>query len=141
MNISHKEVKQLTQKLPSKSKYRNIVTYRCINCGSVAESLRHECVSCNSTNIHRFDSKKEAEHYDKCRIMQNIGQIKDLRIQVPYVFKHNNVRICTYFADFVYIDVETEKLHVVDVKGIETQVFKLKKKLMKAFYNIDIEIA
>lgn len=45
----------------------------------------------------------------------------------------------TYKADFQYIDTDG-KTHVIDVKGVLTPVFRLKKKLIEAQHNIEIEI-
>ena len=83
---------------------------------------------------HIFDSKKEAERYLELRQMQNEGKIKDLELQ--YVFelqegfkdtqgrKHRPI---TYIADFCYMDGSS--MVVEDVKGMKTEVYKLKKKL------------
>jgi len=43
-----------------------------------------------------------------------------------------------YIADFTYLD-KNGKLHVIDVKGVKTQVYQLKKKLMAWKYGIEIE--
>jgi hypothetical protein len=51
----------------------------------------------------------------------------------------NNQVICTYTADFRY--EESGEAIVEDVKSrpTMTQVYRLKKKLMKAIYDIDIK--
>lgn len=47
-------------------------------------------------------------------------------------------KACTYIADFVYIkDGETI---VEDAKGMETEVFKIKRKLMRWRHGIDIKL-
>ena len=85
-----------------------------------------------------FDSKKEGRRYLVLREKLNDGLIENLELQVPYRFIHNDVRICVYKADFTYTDAATGVFIVEDVKGFKTAVYKLKKKMMKAFYNIDI---
>lgn len=83
-----------------------------------------------------FDSKFEAERYSTLRIMEKSGIISDLRLQVAYSLDVNGVKICTYIADFVYI--ENAKTVVEDAKGVKTPEYRLKKKLMLAIHNIDI---
>ena len=91
-----------------------------------------------------FDSKKEYSYYLKYKLMEQAGEIHDLKMQVPFTlietFKLQNktYRKTIYKADFTFIDKEG-KYHVIDVKGIKTDVYKLKKKLMAWKYGIEIE--
>jgi len=85
-----------------------------------------------------FDSTKEGLRYLVLREQLNDGLIEDLKLQVPFKFVHNNVLICIYKADSTYTDVATGVFIVEDVKGFKTALYKLRKKMMKAFYNIDI---
>ena len=86
-----------------------------------------------------FDSKKEADYYIHLKLLKKAGEIKDIGLQQRFVlqpgFKKNGVKYqpITYIADFVITnnDGTTE---VVDVKGVETQVFKIKKKLFEYMY-------
>lgn len=90
------------------------------------------------TMIHGtwFDSKKEADRYLELKLLERAGEITNLELQPQYVFKLNGVKICTYRADFRYCE---DGLSVVnDVKGYKTQIYKIKKKMMKAFYGIEI---
>ncbi len=96
----------------------------------------------------KFDSKWEAERYGQLKAMEKAMFIRDLELQVPYDLIVNDVKICRYIADFRYkkesnytITNDEYYVEVVeDTKGFETQEFKLKKKLMKALYNIDIYV-
>lgn len=83
-----------------------------------------------------FHSKKEAARYSDLKLLERAGQIKDLRLQVPFVFEHNDVRICKYLADFCYRENGREV--VEDCKGKSTREYRLKRKLMKAFFAIEI---
>lgn len=83
-----------------------------------------------------FHSKREAARYSDLKLLERAGQIKDLRIQVPFLFELNDVRICKYFADFVYR--ENGKEIVEDCKGKRTKDYMIKRKLMKAFFAIEI---
>jgi hypothetical protein len=92
----------------------------------------------------KFDSKWEAERYGQLASMALAGVVKDLERQVKYEIVVNNYKICRYVADFVYTLVHedgTEEKIVEDAKGVQTTDFKLKMKLMKAVFNIDIKIS
>lgn len=106
-----------------------------------------------------FDSKKEATHYQKLLYLERAGEIKDLRLQVPFELipavyetetkqlktKTKEVERCVqrathYLADFVYTDKAGNTI-VVDVKSAITRknpAYLLKKKMMRAFLGITI---
>lgn len=86
----------------------------------------------------RFDSKKEANRYRQLRIMERAGIIKELQLQVPFVLipKNANGREVKYIADFVYF--QDGKKIVEDVKGFKTDVYRLKRRMMKEIHGIDI---
>ncbi len=92
-----------------------------------------------------FDSRKESQVYARLKTMERFGLIKDLKLQVEYElmpkFELNDktYRKTTYRADFTYVSVEDDKLHVIDVKGVKTDVYKLKKKMMAYIHKIEIE--
>lgn len=92
----------------------------------------------------KFDSKREAARYVELKAFESAGAIANLETQVRYVFEHNGVRITTYRPDFRYTDTDTGKQVVEDVKshkgkgGTGTRDYVIRKKLMKAFYDIDI---
>ena len=109
-----------------------------------------------------FASKTEGNYYLYLKQLQENGEISNLRLQVDYeiipaVWGEKVVHLKTktktvpysiqrathYRADFVYIETATGKEHVVDVKGKTaplTEGFELKRKMMRAFNNIDVEI-
>lgn len=92
----------------------------------------------------KFDSKWEAERYGQLASMSLAGVVKDLQRQVSYNIEINGHKICRYIADFVYILVHEDGLKekiVEDAKGVQTSDFKLKKKLMKAVFDIEIKIS
>lgn len=92
-----------------------------------------------------FDSRKEANRYTELFRLEAQGYIKDLECQHKFVlqpgFKKNGktYRAITYIADFVYLDLETNKNIVEDVKGFKTDVYKLKKKMFEYVYP-DLEL-
>ena len=85
-----------------------------------------------------FDSKKEASYYLYLKSLLDAGVIKDLHLQVPFVLieKSQYGRVIKYVADFVY--EQDGQMIVVDVKGVKTDVYKLKKRLMAEKYGIKI---
>lgn len=84
----------------------------------------------------KFDSKKEGSYYLKLKTMEELGIIKDLKLQVKFElqpsFKFNGktIRAINYIADFTYYD-ENNKYHIVDTKGVKTEIYKIKKKMMQ----------
>lgn len=90
---------------------------------------------------YTFDSKMEGRRYLELKLLEKAGDIDMLDIHFKYTIEVNGFHVCNYTADFRYWDNTTEKnpiYRVEDVKGVRTPVYKLKKKLMKAIYNIDI---
>ena len=87
-----------------------------------------------------FDSRREAERYAELLILEKAGRIKDLVLQPSFELqpgfinaKGKKVRPVIYKADFAYTEGDT---HVVeDVKGMETDVFKLKRKMFDYKYG------
>jgi hypothetical protein len=74
------------------------------------------------------------------KLKQKAKLIDSFRMQVKYDLIVNGIKIGFYKADFVtYKDGEV--LDVIDVKSEMTKklpVYRLKKKLIKAIYKIDI---
>lgn len=91
-----------------------------------------------------FDSRKEADRYLVLKGMEEDGSIEDLRRQVRYELvpafdvDGRHYRPVYYVADFVYLDKETGKEVVEDVKGMRTDVYKLKSKLFARRYGMSI---
>jgi hypothetical protein len=94
----------------------------------------------------KFHSKKESMRYTQLKLYEKGGLISDLRLQVPYelipklVINGKTERAIKYIADFVYFDTVYKVEIVEDVKGMITDIFKLKYRLMKLIHNIDIKI-
>lgn len=89
-----------------------------------------------------FDSAKEAKRYGELRVMLKAGLIGILEMQVKFELKVDGKKVCTYIADFVYIDAKTGEKVVEDVKSEMTRklpTYRLKKKLMKQILRIEIK--
>jgi len=89
-----------------------------------------------------FDSKAEAAFYRYLKLLQKIGEVKSFEMQVPFILqesfghptlktkagKPRKVSEIKYVTDFVVrFSDGTER--VIDVKGVQTQVFKLKARI------------
>lgn len=91
-----------------------------------------------------FDSKREADRYLVLKSMEEDGTIENLRRQVRYELvpafdvDGRHYRPVRYVADFVYMDKETGKEIVEDVKGMRTDVYRIKSKLFARRYGMSI---
>ena len=90
-----------------------------------------------------FDSRKEADRYTELLLLQRAGVIASLRWQIRFelVPEFGDERAAFYIADFVYIDPESGKTIVEDVKSVATKKDKayiLKRKMFKYRYR-DVE--
>jgi hypothetical protein len=90
-----------------------------------------------------FDSIQESRRYKELKLLLKARQISNLELQPHFLlqdsFKKNGktYRKIEYIADFKYI--EEGKTIVEDVKGMQTDVFKLKRKLFEKKYP-DLEL-
>lgn len=88
-----------------------------------------------------FDSKAEARYYVQLKQREKDGEVGGVELQRPFVvLGPKGELITTYKADFAFWDFKEDRFRVIDVKGVETAVFRLKKKLVKAFLGIDAEV-
>lgn len=92
----------------------------------------------------KFDSKKEASRWLELKEMENNGVIYCLQRQVPFVLLDGEegpdgkkLRPMKYIADFVYCGLDGKQV-VEDSKGIKTDVYKIKKRLMWHIHRIAI---
>ena len=106
---------------------------------------------------HTFDSRKEYERYLLLKALERNGDITDLECQKKFILipaqraldtlNSRGKRIqgkvlereCAYYADFVYYDVKKARFVVEDAKGMRTEVYKIKKKLMLWVHHIHIK--
>lgn len=129
MRMTEEEFRAITGAPPKRSKYNN---------------ERPEYYDPQLKEKIRFDSSKERDYYLILKDREKHGEISGLRRQVPYEIQPEfslpsgeKVKAIIYKADFVYTD-RNGQLHIVDVKGMRTEVYLLKKKLL-AYKGIYIE--
>ncbi|QGF21775.1 putative endonuclease [Bacillus phage vB_BcM_Sam46] len=86
-----------------------------------------------------FDSKAEAKYYEKLKGDKEAGLILDFKLQPRFLlqegFTKNGIyhRPIYYIADFEVWD-SVLKRRIIDVKGVETEVFKIKRKQFELRY-------
>lgn len=120
------------------NKYRNNVTV-------TSDGIKH-------------DSQKEATRWCELKLLERAGKISQLDRQVEFElipamyesyerYGKNGQRLkdgvrmvernCCYVADFVYVDENGKKV-VEDTKGVRTEAYKIKRKLMLYIHNIRV---
>ena len=85
-----------------------------------------------------FASKGEAHRYRQLCLRVRAGEIRDLELQPRYPLVVNGVNVGTYVADFRYVETATGETVTEDFKGVRTPVFRLKSKLVRALYGVDV---
>lgn len=92
-----------------------------------------------------YDSRREAERARILRLMQKAGEITNLKEQVKfelipaqYINGKCIERAVTYIADFTYTD-KSGNLIVEDAKGVRTEKYIIKRKLMLYVYGIRVQ--
>ena len=128
---------------------------------------RKKGVKYNNTKIvadgRTWDSKHEYERYCQLKLLERAGVIRDLELQKEFVLIPNQYKLearygkngkrlkdkeilverkISYFADFTYIDCETDTQVVEDAKSEITRTDKtyiLKRKMLRYFYGIEIQ--
>lgn len=90
-----------------------------------------------------FDSVKEYRRFCELRLLEKAGAVTDLQRQVKFeLIPAQRIdgkvveRACGYVADFVYM--ENGQQVVEDTKGMRTQEYRLKRKLMLWVHGIRI---
>ena len=76
-----------------------------------------------------FDSKAEARRYGELKLLKQAGQIRWFNLQPSFLLT-GGVR---YRPDFIVCG-QDGRIWVEDVKGMETQAFKIKRKMWAALY-------
>ena len=84
---------------------------------------------------HKFPSKVEAKRYVELKRQRDLGIISGLKLQPRFkLLQDGKKTLCTYIADFQY-DRDGETV-IEDVKGVRTDVYVIKRKMMKALLGL-----
>lgn len=88
---------------------------------------------------HVFDSRAEARYYQHLKLLEMAGEVLFFRLQPCYLLqeafkKHGKThRRIDYIADFE-VHHKDGSIEVVDVKGVATDVFRMKEKMFHVKY-------
>jgi len=88
---------------------------------------------------YTFDSKLEADFYQRLKPLVKSGKIKELKIHPRYLLQEGftkngkRYRPIYYVADFE-VTYDDGAVVIYDTKGMRTEVYKLKKKLFEHRY-------
>jgi hypothetical protein len=98
--------------------------------------LRHKFNAQRATsNGREYASKAEARYAAGLDLRKRAGEVLFWLEQVPVQLPGKT----KYVVDFLVFTADGE-VHFVDVKGMETPMFVLKKKQVEALYPIEIEV-
>src|SRR6476661_2411625 len=83
----------------------------------------------------QYHSRKEAGYAAELDLLKKAGEIKDWERQVKISLDVNGHHITNYFCDFlVTMKDGSQELH--EVKGFETEIYRLKLLLLEATYLV-----
>lgn len=97
-----------------------------------------------------FDSKREADYFAKLELLRHATDPDVRVVQIEKQVKFELIpaqrdesgkiieRACTYIADF-RVTRASGRVDVIDVKGMKTEVYKIKRKLMMFVHGIQIK--
>lgn len=92
-------------------------------------------------NGFKYMSKKEAEYAMTLDSLKRATNKKDRVIsfekQIPFQIEINGIKVFKYIADFKVFYAD-DRVEIIDVKGVRTDVYRLKKKCVEAQYGIKI---
>ena len=89
---------------------------------------------------YKFDSLAEARHYSDLLVRKAAGEIHgDIEVHPVYPIVVNGHPVCRVELDFRYRDT-AGKEHVVDIKGRDLPMSKLKRKLLFAAHGVSVAV-
>jgi hypothetical protein len=83
----------------------------------------------------RFDSKKEAQYYSALKLRIKAGEVVTFLRQVPIHLPGKTKQV----VDFLEFHADGTA-HMVDVKGKETETFRLKRRQVEELYPFEIDL-
>ena len=109
-----------------------------MNCTrSGARFVRHKFgAKRTETNGRTYDSKAEARYAAGLELRKRAGQVLFWLEQVPIRLPGKTKCV----VDFVIFEADGN-VRFVDVKGVETETFRLKKRQVEELYPFEVEVA
>ena len=86
-----------------------------------------------------FDSIGESKRYGFLKLMEKRGVISDLKVHYKFEIKVEGEKVCSYEADFTYYKHLDWIVEDFKSDATRTPLYRLKKKLMKAVFRIEIK--
>ena len=86
-----------------------------------------------SFNGRVYDSGLEADHAANLDFLLKAGIVTDIKPQYKISLDINGVHIANYFIDFM-VEFKDGRVEYHEVKGFETDLWRLKWRLTKAIY-------
>lgn len=89
-----------------------------------------------------MDSKAEAKRYAELRLMERYNDIGPIEVHPRFPCVVNDVLVCTYIADFAYVDRESKRV-IEDVKGnkdFTDSASALRRKFAEALHGFKVRI-
>lgn len=110
-------------------------SHKC-KCQKKKKKIRHKfnAKPCQADDI-KFSSKAERAYYNRLKFMQESGEVIFFLRQVPLHLPGNT----KYLVDFQVFNADGT-VSFIDVKGMRTPMFVMKKKQVEEIYPIQIEI-
>jgi len=87
-----------------------------------------------------FDSKAEHARYQQLKLLQKAGKIGHITVHPRYEINPWGERICIVELDFSYPDWETHLVVIEDVKGVDTALSRLKRKLVEGQHGFQVSV-
>jgi len=83
----------------------------------------------------KFPSKLERDYYLHLKLLQKLGEVLFFLQQVPIHLPGGTKYVCDFQVFY-----KNGEVAFIDVKGVETDVFKVKKRLVEATYPFEIQV-
>lgn len=94
----------------------------------------------------KFDSRKEANRFEDLMLLQEAGEIAELKLQPQFTLQESyvttegeRIRAIRYVADFSYWQRGEPVVEDVKSKATATAQYKMKKKLMQERFGISVK--
>lgn len=93
---------------------------------------KYSAIKTDCGSGHRHDSRIEARRCDELTLLEKGGAISHLIQQPVFQIAFDDRPVCKVIADFQYR--EDDRLVTIDVKGMDTPLSRLKRKLVAAAF-------
>lgn len=132
----------------SEDEFANLMAKRGKSTQPVPEPKKNKfgAVKSESDGI-KFDSKAEEKRYHHLKLRERLGEIQDLEVHPSWPLRSDDYELkirsrrypegkqCVFTADFKYFDIELDQDVIEDVKGIVTDLMKLRIAVFEMFYS------